>query len=586
MLDALVPHLTLAAEGGATDPGVNTGLLLIAALTAIAFVVGHVTRRFMSEVIVFLAIGIVAGPTVLGLIDNDALGALDPVVSLSLGAIVFGIGERLELPKLREIGPTLWPIAVLENVAVFALSLVGLLLVGVDIAVAFLLAAIALSTSPTTLVAVIASRRARGGFTNHMMAATAVNNVTSAAIYGIGLPIVLAVRGGTQVGVLAFLQLVVLSLVVGGAGAWVLRRWMADFHRAGERLLFVLVVLISVVAISTAVAAPVVISTLVMGALTANDQRDTRPLFEALRVLEAPIFLVFFLVAGAGIHLDELVEVGGLGLVFVLARLAGKVGGGWIGADLTRSGRRSGWGPWVGAGLMPFAGMAIGLAAFTIERATEAGLESLGLQVSAIVFGSVVVFELLGPITVGKALDATGESGRDRSDEEEDLAEPHLIRHILVPLSSPEMARRKAPQIVDLAASSGAVITGLHIVPPGGSPDPNVGAPALSFVGQVAASRGVQFEPVVREAASVVACIAEEARRAAVDLVMLGEPAPRMLEQGGTGRRIVHEVTRALPAGVRVLVVPTVMDEPPPASGIDESADEQAGTARAGGAPT
>ncbi len=556
MLDAHTPLLAAAAEG-ATSAGAESGLLLIALLAAVSFTVGHVTRRYVSEVIVFLGIGLLVGPTVLDVIDAETLAVLDPVVSLALGAIVFGIGERLEVPRLQALRHNLVPVAVLENLLVFALCFFGLLLVGASTAVAYLLAAIALSTSPTTLVAVINGRRARGGYTDLLMATTAVNNVISALVYGLGLPLVLGQAGGATVGLAAFAQLLVVSAAIGGAGAWVLRRYMHTVHTAGERLLFVLVTLLGVVALSIAVDAPVVVSTLVLGAVTANDRRDTAPVFDALRTLDAPIFLVFFVVAGASIHLDELAAVGLTGVVYASARIIGKLAGPWIGMHLRPSGRRTGWGPWLGAGLMPFAGMAIGLAAFTTERAATAGLSELGSTVSAVVFGSVVVFELIGPISVGRGLDEVGESGK-AVPEEQDPAAPHLVRHILVPLSSPEMARRKAPQIIDLAASTNAVVTGLHVVPPGQRSDPLVGDPALSVMAQLARSRRVQFEPVVRQGSSVVDCIAEEARAAAVDLVVLGEPVPRMMDQGGSGRRFVHEVAGRMPPGVRVLVVPTV----------------------------
>lgn len=557
---APVASALAAAAGGVAEVTVASSrtLGLVALLGAVAFVVGHVTRRYVSEVIVFLGIGLLVGPTVLDVINERTLAALDPVISLALGAIVFGIGERLELPRLRDLRHHLLPIAVLENALVFGLAFLGLLAVGVPPSASYLLAAIAMSTSPTTLVAVVASKRARGGYTELMMASTAVNNVASALVYGMGLPIVLTRAGGAEVGLRAFAELLLLSAAVGGLGGYVLRRFMHTVHTAGERLLFVLVVLLGVVAASLQMDAPVVITTLVMGAVVANDRRDTGPVFGALRSLDAPIFLVFFVVAGADIHLDELATVGVVGIVYVLARTVGKVAGPWIGMQLSSTGRRSGWGPWLGAGLMPFAGMAIGLAAFTTERATIAGLGELGSTVSAVVFGSVVVFELLGPITVGRALEATGEAGRDVVEESGDAGQ-HLIRHVLVPLSSPEMAGRKAPQIVDLAASTDATVTGLHVVPPGQSIDPMVGAPALSVVGQLARARNVQFEPIVRHGTDVVECIVETAREAAVDLVVLGEPVPATEEEGGSGRRFVHEVTRRMPTGVRVLVVPTVL---------------------------
>ena len=100
-----MPHnlLVLAGEAGAAEAGPPTGLLLVAGLAAVAFVVGHATRRYVSEVIVFLAIGVVVGPTVLGLVDAETLTALDPVISLALGAIIFGIGQRLEWPRLQAL---------------------------------------------------------------------------------------------------------------------------------------------------------------------------------------------------------------------------------------------------------------------------------------------------------------------------------------------------------------------------------------------------------------------------------------------------------------------------------------------------
>lgn len=529
------------------------GLLLLAGLGVVSFFVGHFTQRWLSEVIVFLAIGIVVGPEVFALVDADMLGALDPVISLALGAIIFGLGERLEIPMLKRLRKTLSPMAVLENLATFALCLGGLMLVGVEFAAAYLLAAIAVSTSPTTLVAVIASRNARGRFSDHLLSLTAVNNVVSVALYGLGLPIILAGASGVGTGVTSFLQLIVLSLVIGFGAAFVMR-WVVDaLHKNSERLLFVLVMLIVVVAMSRATGAPVVISTLVMGATLANDTRDTRPIFGVLRTLEAPIFMVFFVVAGAGVHLEELATIGLAGLVYVVARTVGKVGGGWLGAEVTRAGRRSGWGPWIGAGLSPFAAMAIGLAAFTLERATEAGLDQLGSTVNAITLGSVVVFELLGPIAIGRALDAAGDSGQTATDQPATPGAQQTVSSILVPLSNPGMARRKAPQIVDLATSTGAVLTGLHVVGPGEDTDGPI-PPALRFVDLVANARGVPFRHrVVASSGDVADTIADTARELGVDLVILGEPFARE----GTASTIVHDVARQVTPDIRMLVIPT-----------------------------
>ncbi len=572
MLDLIIA----AAESPATEPAdpisifgvdlVVESLLVIAALGVVAFVVGRLTRGWLSEVIVFIAIGILIGPEVAGIVDAEGLAALDPVLALALGAIVFGIGERLELPALKNVRHTLAPIAILENLLTFGLVFFAILqFTELGAGAAYLLAAIALSTSPTTLVAVISSKRAKGQLTDHIMATTALNNVTSALFFGLGLPFVVASgdQGGFAAGAIAFGQLLLLSTAIGAVAAFILRRYHASIHHSGERLLFVLVVLIGVVAVSRELEAPVVISTLVAGALTANDKRDMTPIFRTLKTLDEPIFLVFFIVAGAGVHLKELREIGILGVYYVAARLIGKMVGGYAGAQMTRGGRRQGWTVEVGYGLMPFAGMAIGLAAFTVEKLGEAGQLALGQNISSIVLGSVVVFELLGPVTVGRALDSAGESGAATAEGEgdDDAARfaPHQIHHILFPVSNVEMARQKAPTVADLALSMGATLTALHIIPEGSDPDPDIADPALSVVKQQAALRNVKFEPVVRSHGNVVDAIIEEAERAAVDLIVMGEPQPRSLLDRGA-RKFIHDVIEGAPREVRVMVIPTALD--------------------------
>lgn len=552
--------------------GAMSGLMLVAVLGVVAFVVGMTTRRWVSEVIAFMAVGILVGPDVLGLVDESALEALGPVVSVSLGAIVFGLGQRLDLRRLRRIRRSLLPVAAAENLLVFVMVFIGVWVWLDQAAVAFLLAAVALSTSPTTVVAVMAAKRAQGAFSEHLLAVTAVNNVVSAVLFGVGLPLVLT--GGASFGAdeaaIAFGQLLVLSTVIGGVGGLVLRQWGHRAHRPGERLLFVLVVLVAVVAASRTAEAPVVISTLVAGAVLSNDTRDTGPLFDALRMLDEPIFLVFFVVAGVGVHFGELAATVGLVTVLALGRAGGKLGGGWLGARLSGAARRRGWGRLFGAGLMPFAGMAIGLAAFTVDQAQVAGLEELGGVVSAAVLGAVVVFELAGPITVGWALNRSGDAGRANGDGQPSERQ-HLVRHVLVPLSSVEMARRKAPQVVDLAASTTASLTGLVVAEPGHGDDESVLAP-LRVVARLAAERGVDFQQVVRESEDVVDTIVDEARLVGADLVMMGAPLSSRdsarIDADGAGVRVVSgagavvdRVAARLAPEVRVMVIPTAFDE-------------------------
>lgn len=217
--------------------------------------------------------------------------------------------------------------------------------------------------------------------------------------------------------------------------------------------------------------------------------------------------------------------------------------------------------------MMPFAGMAIGLAAFTVDQAQLAGLDELASVVSAAVLGSVVVFELAGPITVGWALRRSGDAGRADGDMQP-LERQHLVRHVLVPLSSVEMARRKAPQVVDLAASARSSLTGLVVAESGHGDDESVLAP-LRVVARLAAERGVEFQEVVRESDDVVETVVDEARLVGADLVVMGAPlSTGAASRSSTGLRavsgttgVVDRVSERLAPDVRVMVIPTAFDE-------------------------
>jgi Kef-type K+ transport system membrane component KefB len=106
---------------------------------------------------------------------------------------------------------------------------------------------------------------------------------------------------------------------------------------------------------------------------------------------------VFFVLAGASLDLAGLGRIGAVGLAYVLLRGAGKVWGAAAGARMAGSEaltRR-----WVGAALLPQAGVAVGMALVASRQ-----LRDLSGPLLSIAIGSTVVFELLGPPLVRLAL--------------------------------------------------------------------------------------------------------------------------------------------------------------------------------------
>lgn len=113
--------------------------------------------------------------------------------------------------------------------------------------------------------------------------------------------------------------------------------------------------------------------------------------------VEDPILLVFLTLAGAKLDLAVLPAVGQIGLIYIGARFFAKLVGGRVGTVFTRFPLC--WKTNLGRALTPQAGVAIGLAIIAEQKAIfEPG------TIMPVVLTAVVVFELIGPVLVHKAL--------------------------------------------------------------------------------------------------------------------------------------------------------------------------------------
>ena len=107
--------------------------------------------------------------------------------------------------------------------------------------------------------------------------------------------------------------------------------------------------------------------------------------------------LVFFVLAGASLEIGALPTVGLLAIVYILCRSAGKLAGAWLGDRL--GGAAAGRLDWMGAALLPQAGIAIGMALVASNHFPDYHQIML-----PIVIASTVIFEVAGPVFTRHAL--------------------------------------------------------------------------------------------------------------------------------------------------------------------------------------
>ena len=116
------------------------------------------------------------------------------------------------------------------------------------------------------------------------------------------------------------------------------------------------------------------------------------------------MYVLFFVLSGAELDLTVFADfaVVGIGVVYILARSAGKIFGASASARLTRCPESVC--KYLGITLLPQAGVALGM---SVLVAAEFGAE--GALVRNIVLFSVLIYELVGPMLTKMALTAAGD---------------------------------------------------------------------------------------------------------------------------------------------------------------------------------
>ena len=159
-----------------------------------------------------------------------------------------------------------------------------------------------------------------------------------------------------------------------------------------------------------------ILTNMVVGFVLANTRHEsllhrvTSPLLEVMPLL----FVLFFCMAGAHLELSALPALGMIGVVYILGRSAGLIGGARLGAmfghveDKVKK--------YVGLGILSQAGVAIGLSLIVKHEFTQLDAEynlphalTIGSSVLATITATCVFFEIIGPILTKIALKKAGE---------------------------------------------------------------------------------------------------------------------------------------------------------------------------------
>lgn len=379
----------------------TAALLLIAALAA-----GEVLQRMLKlpRLIGWVLAGAACGPSGLGLLGTEAIEHLQFVVHVAAGLVLFEFGQRIDLGWLRR-NPWLAGASVLEALLAFAAVFALLFVLDVPPPVAAFAAAIAMATSPATVLTLTRDLRSSGQVTQRVELLTALDCAYAFVTIGVLLAWFHAEYRGDWIVMLAHpLYLIFGSSALALLFASIARPLLMRLDAYGDiqRACAFALVLIAV-AMGGALNLSSALVLLGFGAcLRALDDRRRFVSLDFGALGQTSLVLLFALSAAA---LDLSVAAAGAltGLGLVAARYTGK----YVGVLLTSrvSGLSTRKGSLVALGLMPMSAVALVFVHETITVFPELARELLAVLVPAL-----MLLELAGPLLARFAFMRAGES--------------------------------------------------------------------------------------------------------------------------------------------------------------------------------
>ena len=380
-------------------------LLAVGALYLLAIGAGRLCASVrVPRVTGYLGVGLLTGPSAAGLvglppvITHDQIHSLVQLHDLALGVIIFAIGGTFHVRVMRRFGLRILKVSALEIGLTVVLVGAIVLAVGGSSAVAGFLAIMAMTTAPAATQMVVREYESEGPLTDMVMTLIGLDNLVAITVFVFVFHFVVTPDASmSQV----YFELGV-PLAVGAAAGLTMAVMDQRLTRLVERQLLGLSMVAGIVGLCQYLDVSPMPATLVAGAVLVNSSPHDQRLLEDLRGLDYPLYVIFFVMAGAELRLELIPHMGAIGIAYVLARSVGKYVGCRTGAIVARA--PASVRIWLGPAMLAQAGLAIGLAA-TLAR----GWGEAGRQIQTAVLASVVVFEGIGPLLTRIALVRAGE---------------------------------------------------------------------------------------------------------------------------------------------------------------------------------
>jgi Kef-type K+ transport system membrane component KefB len=378
-------------------------LLLLGFMFLIGLAADLIGRHTIVPRVTLLILGGLAiGPAGFDLLPHSFVQQwFPPLTTLALSLVGFLLGHKLSIASLKDHGKLVMSITIGETTGAILVVLASLLLIGVHPVVALLLAGVSAATAPAATFDIVRESGAKGAFPDTLLAVVAVDDAWALFMFSLLMAAASTINGdssamsGLWLGLGEIGGSILLGVALGAPMAYLTGRIRPGEPTLAEAMGFVLLC----GGITTWLELSPVLCAMTMGSVVASLARHHERPFHAIEGIELPFLILFFMLAGASAHLEALLTVGGITLVYMFFRCIGSYvgafsGAGWAGADSTT--RR-----WLGLCLFPQAGVALGMALMASQRFPEFAHVLLPT-----VLASTIIYEIVTPTITRRALKA------------------------------------------------------------------------------------------------------------------------------------------------------------------------------------
>lgn len=414
-----------------TDTFDYSVLMYLALIIMFGTILGKLMEKIKIPAITgYILAGVILGPMT-NLISTDMINGLKVLSSVSIGFIAFSIGTELWFPKFKKSGKKIIIITLIQAFVTAIVVFLCLVIFNQPLWEALILAAIATATAPAPIMMIIKRFGAKGTLTDTLIPVTGLDDAVGIIIFGVCISVAKSLVGGVSVNlattILEPLLEIVASIIFGIICGFILgflgKHVFTKYNKEDKRSTYLSVIL-CVVLISATIShleftlfnleftISSILAPMIAGVVFTNmiNKDNFRQQSKAIDSFTPPLMVAFFTLAGAELDFNMLLACGLIGVLYVVGRSIGKIGGSLIGASVTDS--EPVVKKYLGLTLLPQGGVEMGLvitAKTILDSVDNPIVDDPGAIIQTVVLAGIFVFEVIGPILTQYYLNKAGE---------------------------------------------------------------------------------------------------------------------------------------------------------------------------------